>query len=300
MKKLVLSMFVAAAFAGVSLAQTAAQTQGSASVAQESSASVNRSGAQAQSSTSANAAAQSAVSGRHGQVAQSSQLAAGDTFHTTLEKPVDARKCHPGDQVVAKTTQNVKSDGHVVIPKGSKIIGHVTQVKARGKGQSESAVGIAFDQAVLKNGREIPMSASIQAIAISQQRASSELMGNSMDDDAMAGGGVMAAGSAPRAGGGLIGGATGAVGATGGSLVRTAGGVAGGVAGDAGATVSGAGSALSASGELNTASHGVVGLNGLSLDSTTGASAQGSVISSSNQNVHLDSGTQMILQVNAH
>jgi hypothetical protein len=38
----------------------------------------------------------------------------------------------------------------------------------------------------------------------------------------------------------------------------------------------------------------VVGLSGLSLTS----SAQGSVFSSTSQNVHLDSGTQMLLVVN--
>jgi len=299
MKKILLSIFTTALFAGLSLAQIAAQAQGSSSVSQDSSASVNRSGAQVQSQSSANAAAQGAVSGHSAQAASDSQLAAGSTFHTTLQKPIDARKCRPGDQVVAKTTQNLKSHGQVVIPKGSKIIGHVTEVKARSKGEAQSTVGIAFDHAVLKGGREIPMSASIQAIAMSQQSASSDLMGDSMDEGAMAGGDAMtSAGAAPRPGGGLVGGATGALGATGGSLVRTAGGATAGVAGDAGSTLHGAGSALSASGELNTSSRGVVGLRGLSLNSATGASAQGSVISSSDQNVHLDSGTQMILQVN--
>jgi hypothetical protein len=298
MKKILLSICTTAVFAGLSLAQTSTQVQGSSSVSQDSSASVNRSGAQLQSQSSASAAAQGAVSGHDAQAAGSGQLATGTSFHTTLEKPLDARKCKPGDQVVARSTQNVKSHGEVVIPKGSKIIGHVTEVRARGKGQSQSSVGIAFDRALLKGGREVPVSASIEAIAMSQQNASSELMGDSMDDGAMADGGVMATGSAPR--GGLIGGATGAVGATGGSLVRTAGGVAGGVAGEAGATANGAGAALNASGELNTSSRGVVGLRGLSLNSAVASSAQGSVISSNSQNVHLESGTQMILQVNAH
>ena len=47
-------------------------------------------------------------------------------------------------------------------------------------------------------------------------------------------------------------------------------------------------------GGLSGSTHGVVGLSGSSLSS----SAQGSVVSSTSQNVHLDSGTQMLLLVN--
>lgn len=92
-----------------------------------------------------------------------------------------------GDQVFAKTTENVKSNGRVVIPKGSRILGHVTQVQAAGKGQSSSQVGVAFDHAILRNGQQIPMKASIQAIAASQANASADMMGDTMDDGAMAG-----------------------------------------------------------------------------------------------------------------
>ena len=44
----------------------------------------------------------------------------------TLNKSVDARHAKVGDQVTAKTTGAVKSDGKVVIPKGSTLVGHVT------------------------------------------------------------------------------------------------------------------------------------------------------------------------------
>lgn len=302
MNRTLLAVFTAVIVSSVSFAQTTAQVQAGGSATQSTSVSANRSGAQAQSNTSANASAQGGASTHTGklsaQAAGSSQLAAGSSFHATLQKPVDARKCKRGDEVVARTTENVKSNGEVVIPKGSKIIGHVTEAKARSKGETQSVVGIAFDHAMLKNGREIPLSASIQAIAMSQQSASAEMMGNSMDEGAMAGGSaVSTAGSAPRAGAGLVGGATQAVGATGGSLVNTP----GSVADNAGGMVRGsAGPALNATGELNSASRGVVGLRGLSLQSAAANATQasaGSVISSNSQNVHLDSGTQMILQV---
>jgi hypothetical protein len=314
MKQILLSIFTAVVITGVSAAQTAAQAQAGGSASQSTSVSASRSGAQARSSSAVDAGAQGSAASRAGshsaKAAGSSQLASGTAFRATLQKPVDARKCKPGDQVIAKSTENVKSDGKVVIPKGSKIIGHVTEVKARGKGESQSEVGIAFDRAILKNGQQVPMAASIQAISMSQQSASSELMGDSMDEGAMAGGGAMGTvGAAPRMGGGsLVGGTTRAVGATGGgTLINTAGvntaGVdtAGRATGNLGGMVNGgAGSTLSANGELNSASRGVVGLHGLSLESAAAGSTQGSmgsVIRSSSQNVHLDSGTQMILQV---
>jgi len=50
-----------------------------------------------------------------------------------------------------------------VIPKGTKLVGHVTECKQRSKEQKESALGIVFDKAILKNGEEIPLNVTIRA-----------------------------------------------------------------------------------------------------------------------------------------
>ena len=50
--------------------------------------------------------------------------------------------------------------------------------------------------------------------------------------------------------------------------------------------------------QLSANSQGVIGLKGLSLNTEAGA-AQGSVISSDDQNIHLDSGKAVVLRVNA-
>lgn len=55
----------------------------------------------------------------------------GSTVQVELIKAVDARKAKPGDEVVAKVTQVVKSDDKVVLPKGSKVMGKVTQAQGR-------------------------------------------------------------------------------------------------------------------------------------------------------------------------
>jgi len=52
-----------------------------------------------------------------------------------------------------------------------------------------------------------------------------------------------------------------------------------------------------ANGTLNATSRGVIGMQGLALNTAAAGSAQGSVISSNTQNVKLDGGTRMLLQV---
>jgi hypothetical protein len=72
--------------------------------------------------------------------------------------------------------------------------------------------------------------------------------------------------------------------------------VAGGPIGSAGGSLPGGTSGQSSGGSgssLNPNSQGVVGLKGLSLNT----SGQASVVSSSNQNVHLEGGTQLILRI---
>ena len=298
MNRVYFSILTAAILTGMSFAQTSAETQTSSSVSQSSSVQASRSGAQVQSQTGAQAATQNAVSSKSGnqsaQAQASNQLAAGSTVHATLVKPVDARKNKPGDEVVGKTTENMKANGETVIPKGSKIVGHVTQAQARTAGQAQSTMGIAFDHAVLKDGRQIPMAASIQAISSAQQASAADFGDESLamgsSEMATAGSGVS---RSRGAAGGLVGGTGAAIGATSGTLVNTA----GTVGHTAGGSLSG-----TTSSTLSSGSRGVVGLRGLSLSpvaaSATGSNSnQGSLITSPTQNVHLDSGTQMILQV---
>ena len=89
----------------------------------------------------------------------------GSTVDAVLDKSVDAKKNKPGDQVSATTTADLKSGSGMMIPKGSKLIGHVTEAKAKAKGESKSELGISFDKAIPKGGSEIPIHASIQGLS---------------------------------------------------------------------------------------------------------------------------------------
>src|SRR5712671_4706505 len=183
----------------VCLAQSSADVQAGGSASQNTSASADKSGAQASSSSSAEAASQANASGKHGnaQAASASRLQSGSTVQAELSKPVDVRKNKPGDEVIAKTTQDVKSDGRVVLPKGSKIVGRVTQAQARTKGQEESQLGMAFDHAVLKDGTQVPAAFTIQAIGRSESEAAAAASAenDNMMGGASAGGMTSAAGS---------------------------------------------------------------------------------------------------------
>src|SRR5262249_20840340 len=133
-----------------------AQAQGSA----QASAEVNK--GQASGSTSGSSTTSAQTDAQAGQV--NSGLASGTAMNIALNAPVDSKKAKTGDAVAAHTTEAVKADGKTVIPKGTKLIGHVTQASTRAKGESESTLGVVFDKAVLKNGQEVPINASIQAL----------------------------------------------------------------------------------------------------------------------------------------
>jgi hypothetical protein len=314
-----LLVLVSVATLGLSAAIHAQQgTQAGASSQTNANAQTNKQGAQASASNSTSA---SAHTGRN-----SATLDSGTQMNAVLSHPVDAKKNKPGDQVTAKTADNVKSNGQVVIPKGSRLVGHVTQAQARGNGQSESSMGIVFDKAVLKNGQEIPLNNfSIQAIGRAESSASA--MSSTGPDMMSAGGGGGGVGSGRMSGGGsggggLLGGTTSTVGSTVGTASNATSSV-GGVAGNTTSTVSAAGNTtgrvaggatgsltsttsgavignvggLNSTGQLMSNSQRVFGLQGLGLQAagSSTSQAQGSVITSSTRNVHLDSGTQLLL-----
>ena len=47
-----------------------------------------------------------------------------------LEGKLDSKTAKVGDRVVLKTTEKVQTSDGTVIPRGSRLVGHVTQVQA--------------------------------------------------------------------------------------------------------------------------------------------------------------------------
>jgi hypothetical protein len=288
---------------GAANAQTSAQAGTQAGANGSASAQADKSGVKASGASSENGSVQAGKN--------SADIANGTTMNATLSHPVDAKKNKTGDEVIAKTTEAVKSDGKVIIPKGSTLKGHVTQASARSAGNSESALGITFDRVVMSGGREMPCNFTIQAISAAETMASSS---SSFGDGALSSGGSAGGGmggSGRTSGGGLLGG----VGSTAGGTVGTTTGTAGNIGSTANGTVKsatnlssnaggavtgttrGATGGLNSAGQLTSNSQGVFGLNGLNLQSAAAGStnAQGTLITSADRNVHLDSGTRMLL-----
>lgn len=253
MKSLFLMVFTVALFAAFSLAQTSAEPQSS------------QPAAQSPSAQSANA------------------VPPGTIIPAELAKSIDAKKAKSGSEVVAKTTQDLTANGQVIIPRGSKIIGHVTEAQARSKEQAQSTLGIAFDRIEKKGGGQMSLAAAIQAMAPPQRNPSPAGNEPMSENPGMAG-----PGSNPgNMGGGGMGRPAGAPGATPPEYPQ------GTTTPSGGAPSSGGVAALPAN------SHGVLGIEGLTLSSGEGNANHGTVITSSNRNVHLDSGTQLILRATA-
>jgi hypothetical protein len=256
--------------------------------------------ATAQSSAGGSASGNASVTpGQAGaNASQTEALSGGTTLQAELTKTIDAKKAKSGDEVNARLTQDVKANGKVVLHKGTRLLGHVTEAQAKSKENAESSLGLVFDKAILKGGQEMAFRGVIQALAPPPQGSLSA----TADDGGNLGSGMGSGNGNSMGGGRSAGGAPGPIGGAGGNASPALGSVnnaTGPVANSTGA-VNGSvnqttGSA--ANGTFNSASRGVIGMQGVALNTAAAGNAQGSVISSASRNVKLDNGTQMILQV---
>jgi hypothetical protein len=93
-------------------------------------------------------------------------LCIGTAFNAVLTDELDTRKARPGDAVTAETAEDVTYQRSVVFPKGTKVIGHIVRATSGGRGRTGSALFVQFDKAVLKDGEEVILNAGIQALAV--------------------------------------------------------------------------------------------------------------------------------------
>jgi hypothetical protein len=207
-------------------------------------------------------------------------LIGGTPINAELNSSIDSKKVKAGDTVMAHTTGAVKSaDDRVILPRGTKVVGHIAQASARSKGDADSAIAIGFDKAILKGGEEVPLSVTIRALAApangfeggsgADSTAGTSSPSNYPNSSANGGGmnNKPPMSDAPRSYPGAGGASTEATSAGGANSSR----------------------------ELAPNSRGVIGLSGLRLSLAGAESAQVSIISSTGKNVHLDGGTRLLL-----
>lgn len=218
-----------------------------------------------------------------------------------LVTKLDTKTAKVGDAVEAKTTKTVTTAQGLVIRKGSKLLGTVTQSQAHAKGESESRLGIKFDRVQLRNGEEVAVRSTIDSLS-----RSSVLDASSGVDDMMSTGPVLGGGAAPGrsalgGGSGLVRGAVGGAGNTLGQAGRGVGDVARTTGSEAGEATEGV--ANHASGSVYGAAQQGTGmaahatsLPGVMLSSSASSVASGT-LSAKGRNIHLDNGTQMMMHV---
>jgi hypothetical protein len=216
-------------------------------------------------------------------------LDSGTQLAGELQNTVDVRHAKVGDQVVLKTTQAIKSNGRTVVSKGSRLVGHVTEVAQKTKDSSESRVGIIFDR--LEQGTlQMPIAASISSIT----RANASARAGNDDlfaSDTSAGESARASSSTRSSSSGNGGGLLGGVGSAVNTTTSTAGGLVGNTTSAVGSTVNSTTGAVG-----NTASGVGHSLGGIQISESSNTSVEGnSVLSLQGGNLKLEKGTNFNL-----
>jgi Bacterial conjugation TrbI-like protein len=213
-------------------------------------------------------------------------LAGGTEINATLNSSIDSKKAKPGQQIAAHTVEPVKStDGRTILPNGTKLIGHVTNASARSNGQGQSTLAIQFDKAMLKGGQEVSLNnVVIQAVAAPAREATNyggydaqptTAPGSPSNNPSMSG----SRGARPE-----------------GTPTQTYPGSNSGGTNANGTNPNSAGnSEANNSGPLPANARGVYGLNGVRLSASS--NGEGTVLTSTDKNIHLDGGTRLLLTV---
>lgn len=98
------------------------------------------------------------------QAAQKAGQVQAASVSAELTKRLDSKKAKVGDEVEAKTTDEAKLPDGTELPKGTKLKGNVIDVKAKSKDQNESHMVISLNRAELKGGRELPIRAAVTSM----------------------------------------------------------------------------------------------------------------------------------------
>ena len=206
-------------------------------------------------------------------------LSSVTSVQAQLQSTLDVRDAKVGDEVLLKTTQAIKQNGETVVPKGTNLVGRVTEVSQRAKNGSASRLGLIFDRL---DGKDLsaPITASIVSITNVRAAASSaDLFDSDITGTSQSSGSVRRANSG---GGGLLGG----VGSTVGGVVNTATSTVGGVTD---ATTQTVGSGVTTLGNT---------VNGIQIsNSLSGSASGGTTLSAAGKNLRLEKGVVFQMSV---
>jgi hypothetical protein len=86
------------------------------------------------------------------------------SFPVKVTKTLDSSKLKEGDAVEVETAGSFKLADGTLVPKGSKLTGHVTAAKARSKGDPDSQLTVTFDKLNVANGKQLSIKGMVQAV----------------------------------------------------------------------------------------------------------------------------------------
>jgi hypothetical protein len=85
-------------------------------------------------------------------------------FPVKITKTLDSSKLKDGDAIEVETAGSFKLPDGTLVPKGSKMSGHVAAAKARSKGDPQSQLSLAFDKLNITGGAQLTLKGSVQAV----------------------------------------------------------------------------------------------------------------------------------------
>ena len=205
-----------------------------------------------------------------------------------LTSKLDSKTAKAGDKIELKTTEKATMADGTVIPKGSKIMGHVTEAQAYKANSDNGRLTLQFDQAEIKSGQSMPIKSALQTVtpAGSSAADASAAMPNSSNSAPQT-----SSGSAPN---GMASPGTPAATAAG-SRAATDNSTPGASPGTDAAGGPAPGTTVARNGNVVIKTTAVPGV--LVASSTSGqpfSNASGALLSA-RQDVHLDGGTKMVL-----
>jgi len=256
--------------------------------------------AQGGAGTSANSAASNNTSAS--KQGQQVNIASDTQVSAQLENSLDVKRAKPGDRVVMKTLQPIKENGRTIVPKGTRLVGHVTEVAQKTKSNSQSRLGVALDR-LERGSQSIPITGSIMSVtqASTQTTASNDLFGPTTIGSS-ASSTTMSSASAGGRGGGLLGGAGGTLGGVTSSVGSVAGNTTSVVGNTATSTVGATTSVVgnTAGTVRNTAGSTLGTVRGLQVSPSAAGSAAaqgGSTLSLNGGNLRLENGSTLNLLI---
>lgn len=92
-------------------------------------------------------------------------IALGSTLVAEFSGSLNVKKLKAGDKVKARLAQDLVFGGKLIAKSGSKLLGHVTEVKRRTHDDPQSRLGVVFDKILLKKHHELDFEAIVQALA---------------------------------------------------------------------------------------------------------------------------------------